>query len=333
MLTKFDSKLINQTAKSILRFDKYRYLSTSFTKTVYKSTLLKSNPLLLPQLSFTSQLKTNLLRTFSTNVTNLSYYRAPKSSIYNSGIISKVWSRIPDSVKLLGLVGVSAYLVVFVALPIAIMVIPPIIIGSWLFVKFNKYFKQKTLKRTWDSISDSTLIYYPKIENTKLFVQSPDQINSNLANFEINRLLDAFWSNEQNIYDYFRIDDIDNLALGTLDAVEYNYNSTSVLFADDFSMLVTQQRSLYDKSKQKEIANVILSLKCLTAPVFEDIDPSANIGKSLVQIEVIPNTLFAKSFVFKTPSVSTTKTDAMDDDNNNQDDDGYINVKGKTTVL
>jgi hypothetical protein len=330
-------RLPTQSPKKLfLKSETYRFSSSSTSKlsilNKYQSSILTKNPQLIPQNTFTSQLRFSLLRSFSTNCSNLSYYRPPKNYTYNGSLISKVWARIPDSIKLFGLIGISAYLVVFVALPIVIIVVPPLVIGTWLFVKLNRYFKKKTLQRTLENITNSTLIYYPKVSNTKLFIQPLDQINGSLANFEMNRLVDAFWSNEQNINDYFKIKDIDNLALGTLEGVEYNYNSTTVVYADDFTMLVTQQRPLYDKSTGKEIANVILSLKCLNKPVFEDIDPSANIGKSLVQIEVIPNKLFASSFIFNTQSVSTTKNDdELDSDNDN--DDGYINVKGKTTIL
>lgn len=184
------------------------------------------------------------------------------------------------------------------------------------------------MKKIWKSIEDSTLVYYPKISEHTLFVPSPEQINNSLANFEMNRILDAFWNNEKGVNDYFKVTDIDNLALGTLEAVEYSYNSTSVVFADDFSMMVTQQRPLYNKANSQEIANVFLALKCLERPQYEDLDPSANITKSLVQIEIVPTKLFAPTFLFNTTSVST-KYDDKDYDGFD-DNGGYINVKGKT---
>jgi hypothetical protein len=309
-----------------------RFLSTRGKQLFH---LLNSNPSLVTHTTFTSQISSTLIRTFATTSRALYYYRDPKNHVVGGGLLSRAWSRIPDGIKLLGLFGVSSYLVIFVAVPILVMVVPPLILGGWLFVRINRYLRNRAMKRRWESIADSTLVYYPHTEaRTNLFVPPPEQINGGLANFEINRILDAFWKNEHGIANYFKIEDIDNLALGTLEAVEYSYNSTSVVFADDFSIMVVQERPLYNKAVNKEIANVILTLKSLEKPRYEDVDPSANIGKSLVEIEIIPRALFAKSFVFKTPSVSTKNRDddgTYDDDNT--DDDGFINVKGKTTVL
>lgn len=295
-----------------------------------KSDILTTNRHLLPKLSFTSQFNDTIIRSFGTSKSILDYYRGPKSTVMGAGTIGRLWSRIPDSVKLIGAVGISACFVIFVAVPVFVVVVPPLIFGSWLFIRLNRYMKEKQMKKRWESIADSTLLYYPPKSGNEFIVPPPDQINSSLGNFEINRIVDAFWNNEQGINDYFKIDNVDNLGLGTLDAVQYSYNSTSVVFADDFSMMVTQQRSLYNKSTSKEIANVIMSLKCLDRPIYEDVDPSANIGRSLVAIEIIPSQLFSKTFVLKTPSEST---DHPDLDEENDDGDGFINVKGKTTIL
>lgn len=303
-----------------------RKASPHFSSTKYSSNILQSNPSWIPKTDFNSQLKCNLLRSFSTSNLILDYYRSPKSSIIGGGFLGRLWSRIPDSAKILGAVGISATFFILVAVPVFVIVVPPIIIGGIGLVALNRFLGKREMKKRWNSIENSTLIYNPPHQRSSFSVPSPDQINSNLANFEINRIVDAFWNNEQGIADFFKIQNIDDLALGTLDAVEYSYNSESVVFADDFQMMVIQQRSLYDKSLNKEIANVVLTLKCLDPPVYEDIDPSANITRGLVSIEVIPNGLFSSEFVLKTPSISNK---GNDDDYN----DDFINVKGKTTIL
>lgn len=308
-----------------------RFLSTltQLTKPKLKCNILRSNPGLIPQLTYTSQLKSNILRTFSTSSQFLDYYRRPKSTIIGGGVLGRLWSRIPDSVKLFTAIGLSAYLFIFVAVPVFVIVVPPLILGGALFVWLGRFLNKRQMRKRWDAITDSTLVYNPHISKHALLVPSPEQINADLANFEMNRIVDAFWNNEQGISDYFKVKDVDNLALGTLEAVQYSYNSDSVVFADDFQMMVTQQRVLYDKSQSKELAEAILTLKCLDPPKFEDIDPSANITRGLVSIEIIPSQLFAKEFVLKTPSVSTKDHD----DDNDGFDDGFINVKGKTTIL
>lgn len=319
----------------------YRFMSLvpNSKESKLSCNLLQNHPSYIPKTNAIDKMKTIINhRAFSSKNHLLSYYRDPKNSIVGDGIISRLWSRIPDSIKLISLIGGFAYLVIFVAVPILVMILPPIIIGGWLFFRINKYFREKEMKRRWENIEKSTLIYYPKnLSQSQLFVPPPDQINNELANFEINRIIDAFWSNEQNINNYFKIEDIDDLALGTLEAIQYSYNNSSVLFADDFKMMVIQQRPLYDRKIEKELANVTLTLKCLNKPMYEDTDPSANISKSLVEIEIVPTKLFAKPFVLNTPSVSTKNRgdddDTFDGNDDDSDFDGIIDVKGKTKIL
>lgn len=294
------------------------------------TSILKGNTILVSQHALYKQTKFDILRSFS-NTPLVNYYRPPKNYV-NTSVIGKLWSRIPDNIKILGLVGATASLVIFVALPMFVIVVPPIFIGGWLFYKINTFTKTKRLKRTWNEIADSTLIFKPQRIDNPLLLPPPEVVHNQIAQFEMNRIIDAFWSNEQGIADYFRVEDIDNLALGTLEAVEYNYNSTSVLFADEYFMLVTEQRPLYDKSTGKELATVTLTLKCLEKPIYDGIiDPSANIGKSLAMIEIVPNAVMAPTFVLKTPSISAPDDDdsVYDDENN----DGFINVKGRTKTL
>lgn len=295
----------------------------------FASHILQSNPGLLPQLSYTAQLKSTILRAFSTSSASLDFYRRPKSTIIGGGVLGRLWSRIPDSVKLITAVGLSAYLFIFVAVPVFVIVVPPLVLGGAMFVGLGRFLSKRRMRKRWEAITDSTLLYNPSHLRSASIVAPPEQINADLANFEINRIVDAFWNNEQGISKYFQIKDVDRLALGTLEAVEYSYNSDSVVFADDFQMMVTQQRSLYDTVENKELAQVILTLKCLDPPAFEDIDPSANITRGLASIEIVPARMFASEFVLKTPSASTKDHDDSDDGF----DDGFINVKGKTTVL
>ncbi|KAG0673359.1 hypothetical protein C6P40_002467 [Pichia californica] len=307
-----------------------RYLSTFNSSSSYlkstKSNILSSNSSLIPKLDFNSQLKHQLFRAFGTSNSLLDYYRSPKGSIIGGGIIGRLWSRIPDSIKILGAVGISVSFFLLVAVPVFVIVVPPLILGGIGLVALNRFIGKREMKKRWNAIADSSLMYIPPHARTLRSVPSPEVINSSLADFELNRIVDAFWDNDQGIADFFKLSNIDNLALGSLDAVQYSYNSESVVFADDFQMMVIQQRSLYDKSTGKEIANVILTLKCLDPPVFEDLDPSANITRGLVSIEIIPNGLFSKPFILKTPSVSNK---GNDDDF----DDGFINVSGKTRIL
>ena len=303
--------------------------STYLMKPKFASHILQSNPALIPPLSYTAQLKGSIFRAFSTSSLALDFYRRPKSTIIGGGVLGRLWSRIPDSIKLITAVGLSAYLFIFVAVPVFVIVVPPLILGGAMFIGLGRLLNKRRMRKRWEAITDSTLLYNPSHPRSASLVAPPEQINADLANFEMNRIVDAFWNNEQGISDYFQIKDVDRLALGSLDAVEYSYNSESVVFADDFQMMVIQQRSLYDKVENRELAQAILTLKCVDPPAFEDIDPSANITKGLASIEIVPTRLFANEFVLKTPSISTRDHDDGDDGF----DDGFINVKGKTTIL
>lgn len=261
------------------------------------------------------------IRSFHANTQALNYYRPPRNSIYETGPLSRVWNRMPDGIKLVGLIGVSGYLFIYVAVPILTLVVPPLVLGTIGLYQLNKFKRNRSNKQRWEMIKDSTLQFNPIHSNKVL--PPPEQINGEIANFEINRIIDAFWANEQGIADRFDVD-IDNLALGSLDALEFNYNSNSVLFKDDFRLMAIQQRPLYDKSKNKEIATVIMSLQMLDMPKYSDgiADPTLNIGRSKVLIELKPTTLLGRSVFLKTGSISSD-SDAGD----------YIDVKGKTRTL
>lgn len=270
---------------------------------------------------------TDLIKPFSirgihSTIKKLNYYRPPRNKIYETGPISKIWNRTPDGIKIISLISISSYLFIFVAIPIITLVLPPLILGSIGFYKFNKFKNEKLNLKRWELINDSTLIFNPIYLNKVL--QPPEQINNEIANFEINRIIDAFWLNEQGICSKFNID-INNLALGSLDAFEFNYNSNSILFNENFKLMAIQQRPLYDKLKNKEIGSVIMSLQILENPKFNDgnIDPTLNIGKSKVLIEIKPNKFFSNSIYLKTGSISN--------ENNNQND--FIDIKGKTRTL
>lgn len=269
-----------------------------------------------------SVLKTPLgIRSLHSTTSVYNYYRPPRSTIYESGPVSKLWNRTPDGIKLVSLIGVTGYLFIYVAIPILTLVVPPVVLGSIGFYQLNKFKRNKANSKRWEMISDSSLIFNP-ITSRGASLPPPEQINNEIANFEINRIIDAFWSNEQGITDKFKVD-IDDLALGSMDAFEFNYNSNSVLFKDDFKLMGIQQRPLYDKSKNKEIASVIMSLEMLDMPKYGDgnVDATLNIGKSKVLIEIKPTSFFAKSFYLKTASISSE---------NNEE---FIDVKGKTRTL
>lgn len=258
------------------------------------------------------------------------------------GVLSRIWSRIPDGIKLLGLVGISAYFVIFIAVPVLFMVLPPVILGGWLFVKMNKFSRTKKMEKRWDLVDNSSLVFKSRLRRDVIFGVHPDQVNEELVHFEMDRIIDAFWDNEQGIADSFQITDINNLALGTIDAIEYSYKSTNTLYLaenHDNKILIVQSRSLYNKALNKEIANVIMTIKSPINFTADD-EPLSTLTKGTVAIEIIPLSLFSKTFVLNTTSSSTRQggDDGEGDVESDGDEfytnaDGDIVVKGKTKVL
>ncbi|QPG76846.1 hypothetical protein FOA43_004240 [Brettanomyces nanus] len=233
-------------------------------------------------------------------------------------------SDIPDWVKLFGGITLGAYFFITVAIPALIVVVPPLLIGGYIYTKGSQFWRKRQANTQWDLVNHSSLVFNPQTRRSLSLLPSPEQINTEIANFQLNRIIDAFWANENGISDYFRVENVDRLALGTLEGVQYNYDSNSSLFSKDYTLLVTQQRSLYDTQSSKKIANCILSLKCLEPPLFEGgVDPTANIGKSSSVIQISAMALGGRKFLIDTPSIYS-------DGDNNDDDDVIINVKGRT---
>ncbi|VEU19523.1 DEKNAAC100484 [Brettanomyces naardenensis] len=258
---------------------------------------------------------------FSTTTIALDYGRPPRNHVSGGpSILSDIWWRIPDSVKLFGGIALGAYLFVTVAIPVLIVVVPPLVIGGYLYSKGNSYWRRKKATAQWELLNNSSMIFTPPRQRSRSLLPTPEQVNGEIANFELNRIVDSFWTNENGIADYFKVASVGDLALGSLEGIQYSYNSDSSLFTDDFTLLVTQQRALYDTSLSRKIALCTLSLKCLESPLFEGgVDPTANIGKSACVIEIEPMRIGGSKFIIDTPSSF-----------NDGGDDEIIDVKGRT---
>ena len=162
------------------------------------------------------------------------YEKPPRQKIIrNQNFLQYMWYQIPDWVKLCGGVTIGAYIFVRIAVPLMIVVVPPLLIGGWMYKKLRNYSETKARHEDYTILQHSSLIYTPPKRGSFL-IPPPEQINSEIANFEINRIIDAFWSNEGGIADYFKIGKITNIALGSLEAASYDIDdsdSIPVLYA------------------------------------------------------------------------------------------------------
>ncbi|KAG7885585.1 hypothetical protein KL938_000617 [Ogataea parapolymorpha] len=236
------------------------------------------------------------------------YSRPPRQRIDRPSLLNEVLARTPDSLKLaLGLTAVGS-LVVFVALPLFALVVPPLCVGSLMAYKIAQRRNRKQMSEKWTLLKDSTLIFRPRNSANPLVLPPIEQINSDLANFVLRRVSDAFLLNEDGVADYFNIESVNDIALGVLDGVQYDWNvslqTINGVVQEVEDMITVQSRYLYDKRSGDKIAKVIFSLKNLDTPIFQDLlEQSISIGKSQCVIEIIPLGFVAnKRFVIKTPS-------------------------------
>lgn len=267
----------------------------------------------------------NFYRDLHTSHARLVYYERPprQKIIRNQNFFQYMWYQIPDWAKLCGGVAIGAYLFVKIAVPLMIVVLPPLIVGGWMYKKVRTYSEAKIRHEDYTILQQSSLVYTPPRRGSFL-VPPPEQINSEIANFEINRIIDAFWSNEGGIADYFKIGPITNIALGSLEASSYDIDdsdSTPVLYA-------FQQRSLYNKALNRKVASCIFGLRT-DQMLFPDqmVDPTANIGPSTCFIRIKSYDFGGKEFIIDTPS------EFSDNDEPGYNNDDIIDVKGKTRDL
>ncbi|ODV84569.1 hypothetical protein CANARDRAFT_23973 [[Candida] arabinofermentans NRRL YB-2248] len=251
------------------------------------------------------------------------YHKPPRSRVStSSSILTDILSKIPDSLKIIIGLSVISSIILFVALPLIVVVFPPLLIGSFITYKLYQRRHKSQMNFRWKELKTSKLYFKP--HNTTSLIPPPEQINNELATFELERLLDAFFSNEFGISDYFQIKDYNQLALGSIDAMEYDWN-TSLTTSNE--LLTVQSRALYDKLSGDKLATVVLSLKSSDQiPIFQDLieqDLGMINNKSTCIIEIIPIGFTSKKkFIIKTPSNVT-----------NDDGDSFIEIKGKTRTL
>lgn len=200
---------------------------------------------------------------------------------------------LPDSAKLILSVGSGAYLVVFVALPILTLVLPPLLIGGFAFYKGNKFLRQRESKRRWALIGDSSLLYTSP--PSKFDLPTTQTILDDLNRFSLNVISDKIWSNDQGMQDYFNIDiyKLDKLKLGNLEALQYEYNVSDArsmaLFTDDYRLMMVQLRTLYYDGVKIATVYINVALEETPEATF-DSDPALPfaLGQSVVAIELVP---------------------------------------------
>ncbi|GME66812.1 unnamed protein product [[Candida] boidinii] len=260
-----------------------------------------------------------------------SYYKPPKGRIVMPSLLGSLLDKIPDPIKLLIGITAVASLFVFVALPIFIMVVPPLVVGSWLSYRVYKYKYNKQMKERWTNVLESTLVFKPTaFKNNESLLPPIEEADRELAKFTLNRLVDSFLMNEDGIADYFNINDANVLALGQIEGISYDWNVVSKihnnLHYQAEELLTVQSRALYNKSQSEKIATLITSLRSDQNEKFQDVIENAfGVSENYVSLEIVPATktfLGSKKFIINTPSPL-----------GNDNEDEIIDVKGFTRDL
>ncbi|KAH3668425.1 hypothetical protein OGAPHI_002179 [Ogataea philodendri] len=263
------------------------------------------------------------VRHFHTTLANHRFRCRPSRRIVRPSLANEIWTKSPNPLKVaLGLTAIGS-LVLFVALPLFVVVVPPLFIGTFFAYRLARWRNRKQMEEKWSLLHNSRLVFRPRTTVDPLLMPPIDQINSDLANFELRRISNAFLLNENDIANYFGIEDVNDIALGALEGIQYEGRVAtknihgSLRQVDE--LITVQSRPLYDKRSREKIAQVIVSLKNLDPPVYESyIDQPSGAVKSRCVIEIVPLGITAsKRFIIDTPSI----------------EEDVIDVEGRTRIL
>lgn len=212
--------------------------------------------------------------------------------------MGQMMNKVPDSVKLIGGLVFGAWALVTIALPALFIFLPPLLIGGFIFGRGSRILGYRKQEARWDMVNGSTLKYVPTYKQTAQKLPSPSQVNSQIAKFEYDRLVDAFWNNEQGIADYFGVKNVNDLVLSKLESVDYNFESQAVLFSEEPTIMVSQTRSLWDQKTSTKLADLTILLKTDTPfQTIGGVDLASQVGGGTAVLIVKAG----KQFVIDTP--------------------------------
>jgi len=271
------------------------------------SRLLTSNPFLIPiknastipttrsQITPLSQhfkFNSNYSRQFSTtSMTN--FTRPPRFNARPPSTISLIWHLIPDGFKIfLALMGTASF-IMFIAAPLIIIILPPLFIGGYFASKFWIRRRNNDMKKRWDNMLKTHLTY----EGSEL-----DQIR--LKDFTLERLVDAFETNEQGITDFFdsKSDSqhhsfSSRFKLTGIETIDQDFRISKMGIQESISVM---SFGLIDKdSRIGRIATVVLTLRPRNITSLLEV---GNLEQdAVIEIKPVFNA-FGKSFFLNTKS-------------------------------
>ncbi|KAH3675554.1 hypothetical protein WICMUC_002643 [Wickerhamomyces mucosus] len=203
---------------------------------------------------------------------------------------------IPDSFKAFAVVAGVTSLVFFVALPMLIIIMPPLIIGGFVVGRWYSSKRSRDMKLRWNALSKTNLVYNgwefdkPKLES-----------------FVTNRIVHAFEIDENNIIEQLNLDRSpqsyhtfqSRLKLTELESIDldYRYSSDINIPKEKITVLSFGLIDQDNYSRFNRIGVVIVSLKPKYLKSFLEIDGN---NQHDVVIEIQPLLKFKQGVLIDT---------------------------------
>lgn len=251
-------------------------------------------------------------RQFSTT-SSLQFARPPRFNARPPSTFSLVWHLIPDPLKLLlGIMGTVSF-IMFIAAPVILIVLPPLFLGGYFASRYWLRKRSSDMEGRWDNLLKTHLTY----EGSEL-----DQIR--LQDFTLERLVDAFETNEQGITDFFDGGRSENsqhhsyssrFKLTGIETIDQDFRVSKLGIQESISVM---SFGLTDKdSRIGRIATVVLTLRPKRVTNLLELNSLSQ--DAVIEIKPIFNAL-GKSFILNTGS-----------DSSRDSPDKIINIKAHNT--
>lgn len=249
-----------------------------------QASITKSTPLLTQ--SIVRQI--SIQRQFSTNPI-LNFTRPPRFNARPPSTLSLIWHLIPDPLKLLIAIMGTASFIMFIAAPLILIVLPPLFIGGYLTSRYWLKKRSKDMEGRWENLLKTHLTY----EGSEL-----DQMK--LKDFTLERLVDAFETNEEGIADFFEGSSSDNqhhsfssrFELTGIETIDQDFRISKLGIQESISVM---SFGLIDKdSRVGRIATVILTLRPKRVTTLLEAHTSSQ--DAVIEIKPVFNA-FGKSFI------------------------------------
>ncbi|CCH45202.1 hypothetical protein BN7_4783 [Wickerhamomyces ciferrii] len=235
-------------------------------------------------------------RSFSTSpLTN--FTRPPRFQSRPPTTFSLIWHLIPDGLKMILAIMGTASFILFIAAPLIVIVLPPLAVGGYFAMKYWLKKRRGDMDSKWRNLL-----------NTHLTYEGADFDQIQLKNFTLERLIDAFETNENGITEFFNDSKEQHhsfhsrFELTGIETIDQDFRISKMGIQETISVL---SFGLKDKdSRMGRIATVILTLRPKQIRNLLDQGPLQQ--DAIIEIKPLFNA-FGKSFILNTNSEFDSK--------------------------